>query len=422
MIDANRKKPKVFICYMKQDESKAEELFKYLENAGADPWMDMRSLRLGNQWESRIKKAVAESDAFVVCLRPGFEDIGFRQEEVKWAFDASQLRPSEIGFIIPFIIEPCDLPNWCKKFHAGAHRTEAASIKDLIAAINEHCNANLVLGVREIKYILSKQHYIRLKKYLLKNAEDIKRTDQWNFYYYDEFKVILDQKAMARLRFENLLKQDSSSHFDKILLTFKTKPATCLDGTEIRPESNFDLTEKLTVEFNKNVKFTKKDVKNFVNNIDFGKHLARYFKPFLESLKGEFYHEGIKSVDKLKLNMCCQMKNLRFRAITHNELTLELDKFTTDKGEYYELEIETQEAIEARRDEYIHLLFATLDIPIVCPKEKFGRYPPKVAIMLHDAGIINLEGRLDKGKDSAEKLIKKTHKEMCSSCQALLKI
>jgi adenylate cyclase class IV len=407
---------------MKKDESKAKEVFNHLKIAGADPWLDMISLKPGNKLEHKIKKAVKNSDAFVVCLRPEFNKYGFRQREVRWAREALEMRTPETEFIIPFIIKPCrKLPNWCKPYHAGNYRTEPTSIKDLIAAINEHCNANLVLGVREIKYILSKQYYNRLKRYLLGNAEDIKTTEQWNFYYYDEFDVFLNQKAMARLRVEKLSEQESSNQIDRILLTFKTNAVTCPDGTEIRPEKNCDLTEKLAAEFHKNAEFTEKDVIKFVNNLDFDNHLREDFKPFLESLKGEFYREGIESVDKLKLNMRCKMKNLRFRAITRHELTLELDMFTTNRGEYYELEVETNEIDEARRDEYIHLLFATLNIPIVCPKEKLGRYPPKVAIMLHDAGIINLEGRLTKGKVNAEELIRKTHKEVCSICQALFK-
>jgi hypothetical protein len=419
MMNPNRKKPMVFICYMKRDVLKAEELFKYLDKAGADPWMDMISLKPGNRVEPKIKNAVKDSDAFVVCLRPEFNKYGFRQKEIRWAIDALEMRPPETEFIIPFIIKPFGkLPNWCKPYHVGAYRKEPTSIKDFITAINDHCNANLELGVREIKYILSKQNYIRLKKYLLENAEDIKINEQWNFYYYDESYVILSQKAMARLRVEKLLEQESSGHPYRILLTFKKNAVTYSDGTENRSERNFELTKKLADVFTKNPEF---DVIKFVRNLDFDNNLREAFKPIFELFKGEFCREGIESFDKLKLNMCCYMKNLRFKAITHNDLTLELDMFTTNGRQYYELEVETQKVDEARRDEYIHLLFAALDIPIVCPKAKSGRYPPKVAIMLDDAGISNLEVRLAKGKVNAEKLIKKKHKEVCPTCQELLK-
>ena len=239
----SRKKPKVFICYMKRDVAKAEELFEYLSVAGADPWLDTQSLNLGDVWEDEIKKAVSESDAFVVCLRPEFDTIGFRQKEIRLALETLQMRPSETGFIIPFIIEPCELPIWSKRFHAGAHHSDPSTLKDLIAAVNKHCNANLVESIREIKYILGKRHYIRLKNYLYDNADNIKITEQWNFYFYDECEVIISEKAMVRLRVESVLEQESLSHLDRILFTIKTNAVPRPDGTEIRPEKNYDLTE-----------------------------------------------------------------------------------------------------------------------------------------------------------------------------------
>lgn len=162
------------------------------------------------------------------------------------------------------------------------------------------------------------------------------------------------------------------------------------------------------------------DVEEFIARLSFDNHLSDYLLPVWESLSSEFSLGGIKSFDKLRLNRRGKMKNLRFRAITRNGLTLELDRYTTDSGEYHELEVETLQKNEARRDEYIHLLLAALDIPIVCPTDQLGRYPPKIAVMLHDANIFSLQGRLATGKACAEELIKKTHREACSTCQVLL--
>jgi hypothetical protein len=58
-----------------------------------DPWLDKYKLVLGDDWEAEIKKAVRTADCFVVCLKPGFDDTGFRQQEVRWALDALNLRP-----------------------------------------------------------------------------------------------------------------------------------------------------------------------------------------------------------------------------------------------------------------------------------------------------------------------------------------
>ncbi len=134
--------PKVFICHAKDDTAKAQEIASCLKTAGVDPWIDTDKLVHGDLWEQEIRKAVKEADAFVVCLRPGFDQVGFRQKEVRWAVDALGLRPPGRSFIIPFIIEPCELPDWCKPFHAGADLSKPTTLDDLLAAIRKHCRTH----------------------------------------------------------------------------------------------------------------------------------------------------------------------------------------------------------------------------------------------------------------------------------------
>ena len=146
-----KKKPRVFICYVKPDERKAVGLYYRLLTVGADPWVDKRRLELGDDWKHEIKKAVAEADAFVVCLRPGFNETGFRQKEVKMALDALQVRPPGRGFIIPYIVEPCELPDWCEAIHAGPDLTKRTKFEDLRRAVEKHCGVKLLKAKREIR-------------------------------------------------------------------------------------------------------------------------------------------------------------------------------------------------------------------------------------------------------------------------------
>lgn len=129
---------KVFICYAKTDQEEAGRLFGALSRAGFAPWMDKHCLTLGDNWEQAIKSAVAEADAFLVCIRPGFEEIGFRQQEVRWALDALRIRPLGQPFILPFIVEPCQLPDWCKPFHAGDHLRKRTSRTDVIKSLRKN--------------------------------------------------------------------------------------------------------------------------------------------------------------------------------------------------------------------------------------------------------------------------------------------
>jgi hypothetical protein len=137
------KRPNVFICYAHQDEMKARELFRRLRAAGADPWLDKYNLFLGDEWETEIKKAVLTADVFLVCLRPGFDEIGFRQREVRWAREALELRPPGRGFILPFILEPCPLPDWVKPLHAGTNLSQPTSFNELINSIEKHTGLSM---------------------------------------------------------------------------------------------------------------------------------------------------------------------------------------------------------------------------------------------------------------------------------------
>ncbi len=135
--------PSAFICYAKHDAARARELHSHLEAIGVNPWLDKEKLRGGDDWKHEISQAVSSADVFVVLLRPGFDDIGFRQQEVRWAIEALQLRPPGRGFIIPFIVEPCSLPTWCRGIHAGSDLSKASSLRYLREAIEKQSGVAL---------------------------------------------------------------------------------------------------------------------------------------------------------------------------------------------------------------------------------------------------------------------------------------
>ncbi len=171
MPEQNKARPNIFICYCKQDAGQADELYMKLKAAGANPWLDKRCLKLGDEWEHEIKNAVATADAMIVCLRLGFDEIGFRQKEVRWGIEALQLRPPGRGFIIPFITEPCDLPSWCAPFHAGSDLSQPTAIKDVITAIEKLCG--VVLNEVERR----KEQYIEgLIGNLVSDSRDVRKA------------------------------------------------------------------------------------------------------------------------------------------------------------------------------------------------------------------------------------------------------
>jgi predicted acylesterase/phospholipase RssA len=128
--------PKVFICHVKRDAATARKLYDLLTQAGANPWVPAEGAV-----QQEIKKAVADAHAFVVCLSPEFEDSRFREQEVRWAFDEAQRRLSDSGFVVPFIVEPCDLPSWYESLPKGTRI--ANDINEVIRALSERSGAQL---------------------------------------------------------------------------------------------------------------------------------------------------------------------------------------------------------------------------------------------------------------------------------------
>ncbi|MBK8915984.1 MAG: toll/interleukin-1 receptor domain-containing protein [Phycisphaerales bacterium] len=143
--------PRAFICYCKQDIAIATQLFDLLNRNGINAWLDKKCLKLGDKIDVCIEKAVSQADAVVVLLRPQFEDVGYRQREVKLALDASLLRPGDRSFIIPFIIEPCELPQWCQGIHAGSDLSRRTGLDELLLALGELFDIQLVERADEPK-------------------------------------------------------------------------------------------------------------------------------------------------------------------------------------------------------------------------------------------------------------------------------
>ncbi|MBI2908333.1 MAG: SUMF1/EgtB/PvdO family nonheme iron enzyme [Chloroflexi bacterium] len=141
------RRPQVFICYAKEDSALARKLAADLASAGVDVWLDKDKLLMGDVYEEEIKKAVRESDAFVPLLRRGFDRIGFRQREVHWALESLKSQPPGKDFIIPFLVERCELPDWCRSVHAPLDLPVPTPVSEVLKAIAKHCMTGVFVGL-----------------------------------------------------------------------------------------------------------------------------------------------------------------------------------------------------------------------------------------------------------------------------------
>jgi len=102
---------KVFLCHASIDKPKVRELYRYLRRRGVNPWFDEEHLVGGQDWQVEIPKALATSDAIIICLTKNSVDKeGYIQKEIKFALDKALDMPEGRIFLIPIKFEECEVP------------------------------------------------------------------------------------------------------------------------------------------------------------------------------------------------------------------------------------------------------------------------------------------------------------------------
>ena len=102
---------KVFLCHASADKPKVRELHRYLRRRGIKPWFDEIDLIGGQDWQVEIPKALATSDAIIICLTKNSVDKeGYVQKEIKFALDKALEMPEGRIYLIPVRFEECEVP------------------------------------------------------------------------------------------------------------------------------------------------------------------------------------------------------------------------------------------------------------------------------------------------------------------------
>lgn len=111
-MSTTEKRPlKVFLCHASTDKPKVRELYRYLKKRGIQPWFDEEDLVGGQDWQVEIPKALATSDAIIICLTKNSVDKeGYIQKEIKFALDKALEMPEGRIFLIPVKFEECEVP------------------------------------------------------------------------------------------------------------------------------------------------------------------------------------------------------------------------------------------------------------------------------------------------------------------------
>jgi formylglycine-generating enzyme required for sulfatase activity len=106
------RKLRVFLCHSSQDKPIVRELYQRLNAEGwIDPWLDEEKLLPGQDWDMEIEKAVASTEAVIVCIsNNSINKEGYVQRELKFVLDIALEKPEGTIFIIPVRFDNCVVP------------------------------------------------------------------------------------------------------------------------------------------------------------------------------------------------------------------------------------------------------------------------------------------------------------------------
>src|SRR5205085_5277172 len=124
----HERKLSVFLCHANEDKPIVRELYKRLRSAGVEPWLDEENILPGVLWKPAIEKAIAQTDAIIICLSErAVSKEGHINAEIKRGIEKAERQPEGTIFLIPLRLEPCDVPSrlqdyqWVDYFEKGGY-------------------------------------------------------------------------------------------------------------------------------------------------------------------------------------------------------------------------------------------------------------------------------------------------------------
>jgi len=102
---------KVFISYAREDREKALHYYDLFAREGVFPWIDIKNLLPGQNWDTEISRALSEANLVVLLLSPrSVNKRGFVQREANEAIDRLRYKQPTDIYVIPLLLEPCEVP------------------------------------------------------------------------------------------------------------------------------------------------------------------------------------------------------------------------------------------------------------------------------------------------------------------------
>lgn len=107
---------KVFLSYAKEDQDRALKYYDWLVQEGATPWIDVKHLLPGQNWEAEIEKAFSDANVVILLLsKSSVNKRGFVQREANDAIERLRYKQPTDIYVIPLLLEACEVPSHIAK-------------------------------------------------------------------------------------------------------------------------------------------------------------------------------------------------------------------------------------------------------------------------------------------------------------------
>lgn len=133
---ANLHGVRVFLSHSSTDKPMVRDVYQRLLALGVNPWFDEIDLLPGQDFDYEIDRAVRQSDVIIVFLSgTSTRRSGYLQKELRYALDVAERQPEGKIFLIPALLEPCDIPrslahlNYVKLFEDSGFERLVAALK-----------------------------------------------------------------------------------------------------------------------------------------------------------------------------------------------------------------------------------------------------------------------------------------------------
>jgi hypothetical protein len=101
---------RVFLSYASEDESVVSNFAQVLEAQGLDYFLDVLSLRSGDDWQSKLKEHIERSDLFLLCWSRHAAQSAWVRKEIEWALSAQRREPTRRPDIRPLLLDGPPVP------------------------------------------------------------------------------------------------------------------------------------------------------------------------------------------------------------------------------------------------------------------------------------------------------------------------